>query len=55
MEIRTGARAKDLDVFTKWHTAYHGTFAESVASILRAGNIFSAGMPYSFYHVLILN
>jgi hypothetical protein len=37
------ARAKALDVFSKWHVSYHGTSPEHISSILAEGGLLMPG------------
>ncbi|PFX18848.1 Neuralized-like protein 4 [Stylophora pistillata] len=40
-------RAKALDVFNKWHVAFHGTRVESVSAILECGDVALGGRKLS--------
>ncbi|XP_077863760.1 neuralized-like protein 4 [Saccoglossus kowalevskii] len=45
-------RAKDLDVFNKWHVAFHGTTKEAVESILQHGDLLMPGDELMNGHTL---
>ena len=48
-QFRVHHRAVALDVFNKWHVAFHGTRVDSVNAILECGDLLIPGMYISIY------
>ena len=44
---RVHHRATALDVFNKWHVAFHGTRVDSVNAILECGDLLIPGISFS--------
>ena len=46
---RVHHRATALDVFNKWHVAFHGTRVDSVNAILECGDLLIPGISCNIY------